>query len=352
MTYRKYDVLGFSTTILTSWWCTQWLGTTRQSNLSTMLSLQNSTFFTCRLTVVHETASTLESDAAIKPIVSICDLPQRPVDESSTPLKDAALPNKTLTTCPPSNILSEEPRWPTWQITEDHFRNAYRKARTPSTKTSQNKKKLACSTLVHCNVMLLAKQIENKHRCIAMWCCWQRFIHQNLKHVDRRICWADIQKCLQDVNAFFVCPMWRSILNKEKTFVGSQQNQNPRTKPTQWACKTIRASKSRNNRDSRATLWKTNRQTNFASTLRDPDYLECAIHDSVSEPAPPEPTLRDEKSFKPRRIIHHLKQTEHFLSTLQKPRNIEWESAENSTRTSKSAAKKLSATPRAQTSTR
>ena len=47
--------------------------TTRQSNLNTMLSFPNSTTFsTCRLTTVHETASTIESDAAIKPSVSIC----------------------------------------------------------------------------------------------------------------------------------------------------------------------------------------------------------------------------------------------------------------------------------------
>ena len=69
MTYRKYDVLGFPQRhgILVMY------TTTRQSNLNTMLSVQNSTTFsTFRLTAVHETASTIESDAAIKPIVSMC----------------------------------------------------------------------------------------------------------------------------------------------------------------------------------------------------------------------------------------------------------------------------------------
>ena len=60
-------------------------------------------------------------------------------------------------------------------------------------KTSQNKENWPVQH--RCNEILLA-EIEHK-----VW-----FIHQNLGHVDRRTCWADIQKCLQDVNAFLCVP--------------------------------------------------------------------------------------------------------------------------------------------------
>ena len=117
-------------------------------------------------------------------------------------------------------------------------------------KTSHNKKKLACSTSVHCNVMLLAR-IENK-------LCGS-FI-KNLGHVDRRMlsryptmlagrlcifvgptCTFDPQQIEDKVQMTpaqrrtrFRC-LRRSRRGLKKTFVGrSQQNQKPRTKPTQF----------------------------------------------------------------------------------------------------------------------
>ena len=112
--------------------------------------------------------------------------------------------NTRPTTCPPSNIvrriemadLTNHGR-PLWICTVE--------STDTLNKTWNNKKKLACSTLVHCNVMLLARS-ENK-----LW-----FIHQNLRHVDRRICWADIQQCVQGIYAFLLVLRAHSILNRAK----------------------------------------------------------------------------------------------------------------------------------------
>ena len=100
---------------------------------------------------------------------------------------------------------------------------------------------------------------------------------------------------------------------KNKIVRRSQQNQNPRTKPTQWAGRKLCASTIRNNTDSRATLRKKNELPNKLGTLPSRSHLlKCAINDSLSEPTL---TLGHESSFKPRRIFHHPKENEYFTST-------------------------------------
>ena len=141
--------------------------TTRQSNLNTMLSFQNSTTFsTFRLTAVHETASTIESDAAIKPIVSMCVPLIKAPRDWKTPLCPTKQEHHNHNMSSVEHCQQNRGGRPD-KPREDHFRNAQWKARTPSTKHHTTRKKLACSTSMHCNVILLA-QIENK-----LW-----FIHQ------------------------------------------------------------------------------------------------------------------------------------------------------------------------------
>ena len=136
-------------------------------------------------------------------------------------------------------------------------------------KTSHKKKKLACSTSVHCNVILLA-QIENKlwfihqkpraRRWSQMMSRSQTMLEGHLRIFVGPTCTLDpqqsedkVQKTPAQRRTRFRC--LRRSTRLKKTFVGrSQQNQNPRTKPTQWSGKKLCASKIRNNTDSRATL--------------------------------------------------------------------------------------------------
>ena len=115
-------------------------------------------------------------------------------------------------------------------------------------KTSHNNTKTG---LFNVGALMLLAEINN------LW-----FIHQNLGHVDRRICWADVQKCLWDVYAFLLVPCAHSILNKEKLSTDLSKTKTQEQNRLD-GLENICASKSRNITDSSATLWmKTNCQTN------------------------------------------------------------------------------------------
>ena len=133
-----------------------------------------------------------------------------------------------------------------------------------SNKTSHNEKKLACSTSVHCNVMLLA-EIENKlwfihqkpraRRWSQMMSRSQTMLEGHLRIFVGPTCTFDpqqsedkVQKTPAQRRTRFRC-LRRSRRALKKTFVGrSQQNQNPRTNRHNGLAKI------RNNTDSRATL--------------------------------------------------------------------------------------------------
>ena len=127
--------------------------------------------FTSGLASVHETASTIESNAAIKPIVSIrVQLIEEP-RHWETPL----CPTRQNTTPTNCSAWESDKRIAMADLTN---RRTVSKCtldmKTLHTENLKTHKKRACSTSMHCFV-ILQTEIENK-----LW-----FIHQNNGHDDR-----------------------------------------------------------------------------------------------------------------------------------------------------------------------
>ena len=270
--------------------------TTRQSNLNTMLSFPDSTTFsTCRLAAVHETASTIESDAAIKPIVSMCV----PLIKAPRHWKAPLCPTKQHHRKIQLAYLTTHGR-PLSKCTLERT-DTLEKRHHITTKT------VVLSASVHCKLIFLLARSENK---------LSGSFTNNLGQVDRRNCWADLKQCLQGIYAFLLVLRAHSILNRAKikykkrppkeghdfaVSVGHDDDwkkkklrrtipaePKSKNKPTQWAGKKLCASKIRNNTDSRATLWMKNEMPNKLGTHPSRShYLQCTINASVTEPTLP-----------------------------------------------------------------
>ena len=201
--------------------------------------------------------------------------------------------------------LSEEWRWPTCQITEDHFRNAWRKARTPSTKHHTTIQKQACSTSVH-------------------WCCWQRLtICGSFIKTSGTSIVAFVEPMSKNACGTFTHSCWSRVhirSSTKKNFRRISAKPKPKNKTDSMGLKTFVHQKAETSQTPvQHCEWKRIAKQTPAINLRDPDYLECALHAfcvrTGAAMIQPLGTLRDETSFKPHRTIHHPQADEHLTST-------------------------------------
>ena len=246
-----------------------------------MLSVQNSTTFsTCRLTTVHETASTIESDAAIKPIVSMCV----PLMKAPRHWKAPLCPTKQHQTDNMSSVKhcrknrDGRPDKPQKTTFEMHI-GTYGHPRKITSHNNKNSGPFSIGALqtdffcwqgVKTNCVVHSPKHRSQLLNLLNWCptplvgC-SRILGCPVKNRSLTTRRQGQMTAVQRKTRIRI--LLRSRRQLTKTLGGrAQQHPNSRTKPTQWTWNTLCASKTRNSTDSRATLWlKTHGQNKLRS---------------------------------------------------------------------------------------